>query len=109
MNGSRRPVTGSTSSARGRAGREFPNLGVEGASPSAASRVRFFVTSPHVRPSRGESSDSQTGPLHAKRMGTTSTACGELATSWPKLWDVAFSPAAGPLCHRCVVAVTDHR
>lgn len=90
------------------AGREFPRLGRRGIVPPAVTLATFFVTAPGAR-MRATSDGglvAEGGPFHAKRMGTSVTACGELAISWPKLWDVPFDVAGGPRCQECVQAVT---
>ncbi|MDR7254285.1 hypothetical protein J2X46_003278 [Nocardioides sp. BE266] len=93
------------------AGREFPWLGQRGIVPPAGTLATFFVTAPAARV--GATSDgglaAEGGPFHAKRMGTSLTACGELAISWPKLWEVPFDAAGGPLCQGCVDAVAASR
>jgi hypothetical protein len=42
---------------------------------------------------------------HAKRMGSTATACGVPASSWRRLFNVAFPPARTECCRECLVAV----
>lgn len=41
---------------------------------------------------------------HAKAMGTNTTACGLIATTWTKLWEIPFE--AAPLARRCPVCVS---
>ena len=67
----------------------------------------WFVTSQSAT-SVGIGSRASISPasvLHAKRMGTTLTACGELAYTWPKLWDRPFGEGHGEWCSACVHAV----
>ncbi|MDR7254281.1 hypothetical protein J2X46_003274 [Nocardioides sp. BE266] len=45
---------------------------------------------------------------HAKRLGGTSAACGELTTTMKKLFEVPF-PFAGENCRACLVAVSEER
>ena len=66
------------------------------ASPPAAeaptAHVRYFVTAPGatLNRRRGGNPAPAGGPFHAKRMGTTRSACGQVTTSWKKLWEVPF-------------------
>jgi hypothetical protein len=45
-------------------------------------------------------------PLHhAKSFGTTLTACGMNAGTWPRLWDHPFPSGTERRCSRCMDAV----
>lgn len=47
------------------------------------------------------------GLVHAKRIGTSQTACGETAVSWQVFWAISFPDAsAGAVnCRACVAVV----
>ncbi len=49
------------------------------------------------------------GVVHAKRMGTLTTACGLSATSWRKFWDAPFTRAFARgevACERCAAVIS---
>ena len=92
---------------RARAGREFPVLGTTQPA-SDVSRNRYFATAPSARITEADEM-LLTAPgdvFHAKTMGTTMTACGLNASSWPKLWGKTFSRSLGPNCRQCLRATT---
>ncbi len=70
--------------------------------------TRWFATAASARwvPRDLFHSDYQpVGLTHAKTMGTVSTVCGRLTTSWPKLWEFAFElplPPSAEACRECV-------
>jgi hypothetical protein len=84
-------------------GREFPYLGASDQTATPASRARFFVTAPMLRlvDPTGSATLLEGGPFHAKEMGTLRTACGLIAHSWVKAWDVPFSVSLTPVCLEC--------
>jgi len=44
--------------------------------------------------------------VHAKEMGTQTTACGQPTSAWAKLWDVKFDEASEQTrCVECYEAV----
>jgi hypothetical protein len=84
-----------------RSGGELPSLSRGTGQATAATRDDYFVTSPCIGMSAGDTPDASGGPLHAKAMGTLMTACGLNATSWPKLWTVPFFPLPKSACPSC--------
>ena len=66
----------------------------------------WFTTSPGGRWTwaAGEVFMEPVGVVHAKRMGTLTTACGLSATSWRKFWNAPFTRAwarGEVACERC--------
>jgi hypothetical protein len=57
-----------------------------------------------VRRVDGENRPWAASTAHAKRMGGTTTACGQLALTMVKLFEVRF-PASGENCPDCLEAV----
>ena len=45
------------------------------------------------------------GEIHARRLGTIATACGESAAHWPMLIGRPFDPFAPNSCRRCAQAL----
>jgi hypothetical protein len=84
-------------------GREFPYLGATSQAATPATCSRLFVTTPMLRvvPAQDGSSQIEGGPFHAKQMGTLLTACGQVADSWTKAWDVPFAVTLTPVCLEC--------
>lgn len=83
-------------------GRQFPPPGSEDQPVSVASRASWFITSPFAAViAVGNRAMLVGGPFHAKRMGTTRTACGLQADSWKKLWEVPYTAVAFPRCEKC--------
>jgi hypothetical protein len=76
---------------------------------TSASRSHFFATAPsaRVRETEGLVLTATGDCFHAKAMGTTVTACGLLATSWPKIWDKPFYTSLGPNCPQCTAVVAN--
>lgn len=89
-----------------RPGREFPVLGSREHPVTPATRARYFVTGPFTR-TAAWSSARLMHFVHAKEMGSSTTACGASAVTWATLWDVPFSvqglQAACPTCRLRVV------
>ena len=40
-------------------------------------------------------------PVHAKEMGSASTACGVITTGWARLWEFEFPENAEHMCGEC--------
>jgi hypothetical protein len=59
-----------------------------------------------IRRVNGENMPWASSMAHAKRMGTTTTACGEAASTMTKLFDVPF-PIRGENCPECLAAVAE--
>lgn len=85
-------------------GREFPTLGSASHPVSQTTQAQFFVTGPWVTTATGVQAPPQEW-IHAKRMGTTTTACGQSALSWTKLWHVPFDQDLERVCPACVALV----
>jgi len=49
------------------------------------------------------------GTHHARRLGTTTSACGAPAASWELFWDVSFTPDLETACGACARQVVRHR
>ena len=73
-----------------------------------SSMQQWFATS-QFRLVEGQSgsgpSDSDALVIHAKRLGTTSSACGLNTQSWFKLWEPFESVRTDKLCRNCVAAI----
>lgn len=73
---------------------------------------RWFTTSPGGRwtsAAAGQVFMKPVGVVHAKRMGTLTTACGLSATSWQKFWNAPFTRAwarGEVACERCAAVIT---
>jgi hypothetical protein len=85
---------------------DFPNED-EPAVATPATTQRWFVTchSTEKRKVRDAYVEWPRSLAHAKRMGSTSTACGIPAWSWPKLFHVSFPPVRTDVCPDCVAAI----
>jgi hypothetical protein len=94
-----------------RRGRAFPITARPDAVPTPASKLKWFVTSQSTRPQMvdGRLVDWPSSLVHAKRMGSTVTACGLNASSWRKLFHVPFPPARTETCKECVARVRSAR
>jgi hypothetical protein len=62
----------------------------------------------HSRPGQRGTGLWPASVAHAKRMGGTTTACGERALTMKKLFEVPF-PFVGENCPACLVAVSEER
>jgi hypothetical protein len=84
-------------------GRPFPTSGRPDAVPTPASRLRWFVVAHSTSPQtvQGRRTEWPSSWAHAKQMGSDLTACGLNATSWPKLFNVAFPPPRTEVCPEC--------
>jgi hypothetical protein len=47
--------------------------------------------------------------VHAKKLGTTGSACGQNTTTWHKHWDSFDSIGFERQCRDCVIAVAEER
>jgi hypothetical protein len=76
---------------------------------SAPARIDWFVACRFttLRRAEGDHRPWAASTAHAKRMGTTVTACGQPAATMTKLFEVAF-PISGQNCPDCLAAVRDH-
>ena len=90
-------------------GRPFKVKAAPGAVATAASRNRWFVTSQLAEPRTvdGCSEESPASLVHAKRMGSTVTACGIRATTWPKFFALPFPLPGRVVCAGCVAAIRE--
>jgi hypothetical protein len=89
------------------AGREFPVLGSARCAASPNTLIEFFATTRERRAFvDGEGRLAGLSEyVHAKSMGTASTACGKNASSWIKFWDVPFSTILVKACPVCLETV----
>ena len=81
--------------------REKARTGVED-----AMNVEWFVACRMAYPRQGQQGTGlwPASVAHAKRMGETTTACGERAFTMKKLFEMPF-PVVGENCSECMVAV----
>jgi hypothetical protein len=75
----------------------------------AERRLQWYATSAfwEERVVSGATLSRPASLAHAKRMGTTKTACGLPATSWRKFYDVPFPLPAGDNCTECLDATAE--
>jgi hypothetical protein len=75
---------------------------------AAAVSIQWFVACRFTTTRRvdGDYVPRASSVAHAKRMGGTTTACGESAVTMAKLFDVAF-PVNGSNCPACLDVVAE--
>jgi len=77
------------------------------ATQRGAAAHKWFVTCRHLRYRRVRDvvKAFPASEAHAKQMGTSRTACGLDASTWPKLWDLRFSPTNDTTCEGCLAVL----
>lgn len=71
---------------------------------SAGTTFRWFVVATHAKFVHGKDGHERmpASLVHAKEMGSTETACGLRADTWPKWWHLRFPMRGVAMCDECV-------
>lgn len=67
-------------------------------------RSPWFVVAASSSRSDQQGDPEPTSLVHAKAMGSISTACGLPVGNWPRFYHLAFPPRSGEVCAACVAA-----